>query len=227
MIGTAAAIGIAGIGAAGSVAGGLINKSATDKATSAQVQAQREAMAFQEQQAKRAEEILKEQAAIARKDLEPFREVEISSLRDLRDLTDPNNALAVQERELATKHLQRQLAAQGLLRSRKQTRGLADIEMGLASQRAQRLGMLSNMGASQQAANISQNLGGGLASLYNNLGSQVGSGFQNMGNSVAQGHMAGAQATTGAISGVGNAISGLSGSLLQLKLMRDMGFLKS
>lgn len=214
-IGTGLALAIGGAAAAGgSVAGGLIQKSAAEDATNAQVTANRESIAAQKEAADKAIGFAREQAGIARQDLAPFRESQLQALTQLQGLADPNSKFFTQQRDIATQAIQRQLSAQGLLRSNAQADQLGSLEAGLAQNRAQILGGLAGTGAVQSSAGISAGLGQQLAAIQGGYGQQVGSSLQALGQTIAQGRLAQGQALAGAVQGIGGAFQGTLGNYL-------------
>lgn len=204
-----------GGGILSNVATGLINSSATGDATAAQLAANDKTLAFQKDQAAKAEKFLREQTALARQDLQPFRDSQLAATQQLQGLADPNSELFQQQRSINTQAIQRQLAAQGLLRSRNQSDLLSNLEIGLNQSRAGILGQLSGMGAAQGQAGIAQGLGGSLNSLYQNTTEGIGSSLQNVGRLQAGGILGQAQALTGMIGGINNSIQGGIGSFMQ------------
>lgn len=211
-----------GLGAIGSVAGGLIQGNAAGRASDAALVGQREAIAAQEKQAARAEAFMREQAGIARADLQPFRDSQLRAVGQLEGLADPNNQIYQQQRDQATQAVQRQLAAQGLLRSNRQTAGLSEIELGLALQRQQILGNLAGSGAGNAYAGVASNLGTNLGANAQTLGTQLGTSFQNIGQINANRIGAQAGALTGAISGVNNALQGAAGQYINMELQQRL-----
>ena len=197
-VATAAIIG-GGVAAAGAVGGALINKGAQVDATNAQVQANRESIAFQREQAEKA-------AAL----LEPFRQVQLGAVGQIQQLTTPGSDLENQQRRVATQAMQRELASQGLLRSGAQARGLGNLELGLAEQRYSRLNQLAGLGAAQ-----------GQAGIYQGLGQGIGNSLMQQGQIQAQGALAQGQASAGMFSGVGNVIQGTLGNLVADRRYRD------
>ena len=198
------------LGAAGSIGGAAIKKSAAEKAADVQLQGQREAIEAQRTAAGEARGFLQQQTAAAREELAPFRESQLAALQQLQGLADPESALAGQQRQRAQTNLQRQLSAQGLLRSGTQTRGLADIELGLEQQRAQLLGGLAGTGAVQASAGLTSQLGGQLAGIQTGLGQQIGSAFQAGGQVRGQQQLAAGRASGGLLSGLIGTAGGLA-----------------
>lgn len=228
-IGTTAALigGGAILGAAGSVASGAMQSSAARSAAEAQLIAQREAIAAQREQSARAEAFMREQAEQARADLQPFRESQLRALGQLEGLADPGSNIYQQQRGAATTAIQRQLAAQGLLRSGRQTAALTDLELGLAMQRQQILGGLAGTGAGQAYAGIAGQLGGQLGANAINFGQQLGTSFQNMGAINANAITGQANAWGNALAGINNAAQGAAGQYvnwtLQNQLLQSLG----
>lgn len=208
-VGTAGAIGL-GVAGVGTFASSVIGANAQEEAAQQGLQGQREAIQAQKEAAARAEAFLREQAGIARQDLQPLRESQLNAVRGLEGLAQAGNPFEEQQRQRATEAIQRQLAAQGLLRSKNQVDLLSNLELDLATQAYnQRAGILSGLaglGAVQGQAGISQNLGAGLAGIQGGLGQQLGSSFQNMATIQAGGTMGKAQAITGGLSGLNNLI---------------------
>lgn len=218
---TAAIVGGGALAAGGSIAAGAIGASAAGDAADAQTQATRESIAAQREMAEKAAALFREQAGIARDDLAPFRESQLSALQQLAQYADPNSAYYNQERDVGTQAIQRQLAAQGLLRSKKQSDLLTDLELGMQRNRLSTLQSLAGTGAVQSSAGISQGLGQGLANIYGGLGNQVGSGLQQLGQIAGQSRMAQANAWSGALGGFNNAIQGSVGGLLNLNAQKQ------
>jgi hypothetical protein len=202
------------LGAGTSVASSIIGADAAGNAANAQLQGTRESIAAQKEAAAKAEGFLREQSGIARQDLEPFRQSQLAALGQANALTDPNNPVYSAERSQMTQAVQRQLAAQGLLRSKKQVDLLGNLELGIEQQRIGQINALAGNGAAQAQAGISQNLGGGLAGLQGQLGQQLGSSFQQLGQIQGQNALAQGQALSQGLVGVGNAIQGGVGSII-------------
>lgn len=167
---TAALIG-AGIGAAGSIGGAAIQAGAAGAARDAQTQAL-EQQRIQQQQAL---QFLQQQ----REDLQPFRQAALDATQELQGLADPNSSLAQAQRSRGTEAVQRQLAAQGLLRSTAQGDQLSNLEVGLEQNRAQILQALAGSGAGQAFANVGAQQAA--------LAGQFGQGEIAQGNVIAQG----------------------------------------
>lgn len=223
------AIAAAGVGAASGIAGSLIEASATRDATSAQIQANRESIAAQKEYADKALKFNAEQAAIARQDLAPLREAQTQAIGQLQGLSDPNNELYKQQRNVNTQQILAQLSAQGLLRSKNQTDLLTNLELGLNQQRAGIIQGLAGLGGLQASSQIAQNLGGLGAQTLTGLGQGIGSSFQNAGNIIGQGILGNSNAIRSGIASTNNAFQGYlsnvqsernqENSLAQLKLL--------
>lgn len=209
-IGGSAVIG----GAVGLISAGKQADAATD-AASVQAAAQREGLAFQREQAGRAETLLREE----RERFEPFRLSQLRAIGTLEGLADPNSREAQLERDFAVKSLQRTLSAQGLLRSAAQPAGLANIELGLATRRANILSLLAGTGAGATSAGFGQNTAG---TILNN-GQAVGSSIAGIGQTLGAGRLGAGQAGAQGLVSVNNAIQGGVGNLLQLELLRKLG----
>jgi len=222
-VGTSALLIGGGIAAAGTVGGALIQSSAAGGAQEAQVTAQREAITAQREESERARQFIREGTAQARADIEPFRQAQVSALQQLQGIADPQGELAQAEREQATQTIQRQLSAQGLLRSRRQTDLLQNLELGLLQRRSNILGGLAGSGAAQQQAQLSAGQGAGLAQLSQQFGAQIGSAFQNIGEVQAGGALGRGQALGGAFQGIGNIAQGTAGNLILQDLLSQGG----
>lgn len=204
---TAAAVaGAATIGAA------AISSSAAGDAADAQLSAEEKARRSQERTAQQSEAFLREQSGIAREDLAPYRQAQAQALGQLQGFSDENNPIYQQQRQFQTQQIQQQLAAQGLLRSKNQTDLLQNLELGLSQQRLGVISGLSNLGAAQQSASISQNLGLGLANSQQALGAALGSSFARAGQAQAQGALGQGQAIGGGLVGLGNIAQGAYGN---------------
>lgn len=197
------------LSAGGSIAGAAIGSSAAGSAADAQLQGTRESITAQKEAAARAEALLREFNGTARADLEPVRSAQTGALTALQGLTDPNNAFYQQQRQVNTQAIQRQLAAQGLLRSRAQGDQLSQLELGLNQQRVGTLQGLAGLGGLQQLSSLSSGLGSNLAGIQGGLGQQIGSAFQQQGQIQAQAGMQSANAWQGGLAGLGNALSGI------------------
>lgn len=208
------ALSVGALASAGStLAASSAQGDAADRATEAQLQATRESIAAQKEQNARAEALLREFAGQAREDLAPIREAQQRAITGLEGLTDPNSEIYGQQRDQATQAIQRQLAAQGLLRSGQQGNQLQNLELGLAQQRANILGSLAGTGATQATAGISSQLGGGLAGLAQGLGQQIGSSFQQQGQLNANNFIAQGNNTANTIGGIAGAFNGALGGI--------------
>lgn len=197
------------IGGAGSVGGAAIGAGAAGSAADKQTAANRESMAAQKDAAAKASEYLKRYSSVARNDLQPLANAQTAGIQGLVGLTDPNNPYYQQQRDVNTQAIQRQLAAQGLLRSRAQADQLSNLELGLNQQRTGILGSLAGLGAIQQQSAGAQGLGQGLAGIQQMVGQQIGSAFQNQGQIQAQAGMQQANAWSGGLAGLGNAMQGI------------------
>lgn len=217
------------IGVAAKLKGDSDARDASDKASADSIAAEGsntdKSIAAQREMTDKAAAALKEQADIARSELAPFRESQLNALNQLNGLGDINNPLYQQQRAVNTQAIQRQLAAQGLLRSKKQSDLLSNLELGLDQQRTGVLQGLAGTGAVQASAQVSQGLGSSLSGLYGNLGANIGSSFQNfgnnlagiyqnMGNTRAQLAMANGQAIGGYASNLNNIVQGTYGNYL-------------
>jgi hypothetical protein len=170
MSGITGAIVVGGSALAGTVAGGLIAKSgaeaagqsaadATVEAAKIQAQSTDKSIAAQQQMTDKAANVLREQYGIARQDLLPFQQIQLKALQDAAGLTDPNSQIYQDERRLSTESIQRQLSAQGLLRSKNQVDLLSNLEVGLNSERFNRVNQLAGIGAAQQGGSVIPRLG--------------------------------------------------------------------
>lgn len=207
--------------AAGSVGGAAIGAGAAGSAADKQLQANRESIAAQKEAAAKAEAFLREQNSIARADLAPVRDAQVAAIQQLQGLGDPNNAIYQQQRQINTEAIQRQLAAQGLLRSRAQGDQLSQLELGLNQQRLNTLGGLAGLGAVQQLSQGAYGLGNGLANIQQGLGQQIGSAFQQSGQAMGQAALQQGQALQGGLSGFTNSLTGTLSSLGNLNYQRD------
>lgn len=194
-VGTTALI-AAGIGAAGAVGGAAINAGAQGRAQAAQEDAQTKAMNEQKRQADQALAFLKEQS----EKMEPLRQAQLGATEQLQGLSQANNPFEQLQRNIGTEAIQRQLAAQGLLRSTAQGDQLGSLEAGLAQNRAAILQYLAGNGAAQAQGQLAI----GQAGIAQNLGQQIGSGFQNIGQAQAAGALAGGQIGSTALGQFGN-----------------------
>lgn len=234
---TAAIIGGGLLAAGGSVAGAAINSSAQDDAANAAAQGQKEALAsqerlaregiaYQERQASTSLDFLKQQYADAQKQLQPYGDIQLDATKQLAGFQDANNPIYQAQRDRMTQAIQQQLAAQGLLRSGRQTESLTDLELGLNQQRLGVSQGLAGLGASQGLAGLSQQYGANVAGVQNGLGQSVGSSLSGIGGAQAQSAtnlaqlnaqriQAGAQNTSSLISGLTNIGSNAIGAFGQ------------
>lgn len=208
-----AIIGGAVIAGGATVASGAIASSSASDAEQAQIRAQREAITAQRAESERARQFIREGVTQAREDIQPFREAQLGALQQLQGIADPQGELAQAERGQATQAIQRQLSAQGLLRSRRQVDLLSNLELGLLRRRSDILGGLAGSGAAQQQAQLSAGQGAGLAGITQQFGAQIGSAFQNIGQAQAAGIAGRGQALSGTITGLGNIFGGVGESL--------------
>jgi hypothetical protein len=200
----------AGIAAAGAVTASAVSSSsassASDKQMTAEEKAQksqedlaREGMQFQQTQATRADQLLRDFNSQAQTQLKPFQDAQLAALQQAQGLTDANNPYYQQQQAQGTQAIQRELAAQGLLRSKNQVDLLTNLQLGLNQQRVSQVNSIANLGAVQQGAQNTMQLGGGLADIANTLGANVGSSFQALGaanaNSLARMGQISAQGT--------------------------------
>lgn len=209
---TGAALIGGGVAAIGSVAGAAIGADAAGDAANTQANATRDSIAAQERMANAAIAAQREQAAIARQDLQPFRDSQLRAVTGLEQLAQAGNPFEQAQRAKATQAIQANLAAQGLLRSKNQVDLLSGLETDLAAQayqqRAGILGGLAGTGAAQNAAGIATNLGAGIANTYGQLGAGVGSSLAQLGQQIGASQIARAQAIQGGFAGVNNAFQG-------------------
>ena len=196
-VGTTAALIAGGLAAAGTVGGSLINSSAQGDATDAATKGQREAMAaqermaregiaYQERQANQSLDFLKQQYQDAQGQLKPYGDIQLDATKQLAGFQDASNPIYQAQRERMTQAIQQQLAAQGLLRSGRQTESLTDLELGLNQQRLGVSQGLAGLGASQGLAGLSQQYGANVAGVQNGLGQSVGSSLSGIGGAQAQ-----------------------------------------
>jgi hypothetical protein len=234
---TAAIIGGSLLAAGGSIAGAAINSSAQDDALSAGEKGQREALAaqerlaregiaYQERQANSSLDFLKQQYQDAQGQLKPYGEIQLDATKQLAGFQDANNPIYQQQRDRMTQAIQQQLAAQGLLRSGRQTASLTDLELGLNQQRLGVSQGLAGLGAAQNSAGLSQQYGGQVAGIQQGLGQSVGSSLSGIGGAQAQSAtnlaqlqaqriQAGAQNTSSLIGGLTNIGSNALGAFAQ------------
>lgn len=213
------------VAGAGSAAGGAIQAGGAKDAASAQLTANRESIAAQERMAEKAAGLLREQSAIAREDLAPFRAAQLGALNSIQSLTTPGSDLEIQQRKIGQEEILRNLSAQGLTRSKAQTDLLSNLELGLNQQRYDRLNQLAGLGAAQQSAQVSQNLGGGLAGIYGGLGQQVGQSIHQQGQIMGQNSLNQANLLAGGIQGIGNAFQGSLNNIVQSQVYKKLGLL--
>lgn len=196
-----------GLGAA-AIGGSAISAGAAGSAADKQMAGSREAIAAQKDASEKASGYLKQYSSQARQDLQPLTNAQTGAVQGLMGLTDPNNPFYQQQRDVNTQAIQRQLAAQGLLRSRAQGDQLSTLELGLNQQRQGIMQGLASLGAIQQNSQIAQGLGQGLAGIQQGLGQQIGSAFQHQGQVQAQAGMQQANAWAGGLAGLGNVLTG-------------------
>lgn len=196
-VGTTAALIAGGLAAAGTVGGSLINSSAQGDATDAATKGEREAMAaqermaregiaYQERQANQSLDFLKQQYQDAQGQLKPYGDIQLDATKQLAGFQDASNPIYQAQRERMTQAIQQQLAAQGLLRSGRQTESLTDLELGLNQQRLGVSQGLAGLGASQGLAGLSQSYGANVAGVQQGLGQTVGSSLSGLGGAQAQ-----------------------------------------
>jgi hypothetical protein len=190
---TTISLATAGLGAAGALGSAAIGAGAAGGAADAQKRSQDEMIAFQKEQQQKALEFLA-----------PFRNAGVAATEKLAGLAEPGSELERLTRDQSTEAIQRQLAAQGLLRSTAQGDQLSNLEVGLAQNRAAILQALSGQGANAAA---------GQASSLGNFGQLIGAGMQASGQAQAQGILGGAQAAMGGISGLNNVIQNTVSSI--------------
>lgn len=201
-----ATIGAAVVGGGGQIASSIIQSRAAGKAADKSLQAAREAIAAQErgaergfdifqQEADRARGFVREQNALATKELEPFRELGLRNLERVEGFLDPNSEANQADRDVFTKAQGRLLAARGLSGSGNELAGLAEFITGQgANRRNLAKGLLGiGQGASQGIAGLQSSLGTNLANISSGLG-QTGAGiFSNLGQGQAGALQAGTQ----------------------------------
>lgn len=203
---TIAAVGAGVASTAAGVASASAQGSAARRATDAQVQANRESIAFQREQLDRAEKLFQQN----REDLEPFRESQLLALQKLVENADPNSEFANTERQVATSAIQRQLASQGLLRSKRQVDLLSNLETGLNRNRLATLGGIAGNNATQSiAASRAQQAG-----LATGVGQNIGNTLSASGNATAQGILNSANATTNALATINSGVQGTLGNIV-------------
>jgi hypothetical protein len=192
----------------------VIGGNAAKDSASAQLEGTKESIAAQKENTDKAIAFLGQQAAQSRQDLAPFQQAQTQALGQLQSFTDPNSAFYQQQRTAATNAIQRQLAAQGLLRSSAQGGQLQQLELGLGQQRLNIIGGLAGNGAAQSLSSISQGLGQNVAGLYGGLGQGLGSSFMAGGQATAQGILGSAGAAAGGLNAIGNAAQGTLGNFM-------------
>ena len=173
-------------------------REALDKSLAAQKEAQQRAIAEYRAGTDRGVNAINQGFAQGRTDLAPLRDAQAYGVDQIRaqlgEVSDPNNPLYNQQRDVATQALQRQLAAQGLLRSKSQVDLLGNLELGLAQQRAQQrsqlAGYLGGLGAIERSAGLSAQQGLSTGNLYAGLGNTLGGLESQYGNIYAQGQLA-------------------------------------
>lgn len=211
----AATVGIIGgttaIGAGASLIGAGKQADAAEKATAAQLEAHREGLAFQKQTADRAFGLFEK----SRADFEPFRLAQLRAMGALEGLTDPNSPVYAAERKSLYDPIQKELNAQGLLRSGAQGAALGNVELGLSQKRAQILSMLAGTGAGATALSAGQNQGQQLLG----TGERVGSSIAQTGAIQGQGFLNSANAFSQGLAGVNNAFQGGVGNAIQLAML--------
>lgn len=241
--GTAILAGTA-LAATGGIAGAALGADAQGDAQQSQAALTREGIAAQErinqkgidaqkEMADKSIAFLEKQFGIARDDLEPFRQSQLKAVTDLQGLADPTNPLYQAQRQQATEAIQRQLSAQGLLRSGMQGKMLTNLELGLMQNRASVLGQLSGTGAGAQSSALAQNLGSagssvysglgqGIGAAYGNLGSNVGSSLLQLGQGIGASKAAQGQLWGGAAQGAFNAVGAGLGSYANYDMQRTL-----
>ena len=213
----------AAISAGGSILGGLFGSSAAKKASKAQLQAAREAMALQER-------MFNQQIALQ----EPFRQAGLTTQAELlrqfglggdaasqgygnmlRDFSakdfqaDPGYAFRLQE---GLKGMDRQAAARGGLISGGALKAAQRYGQEMGSQEYQNAynrynqnrGTRYNMLTGQQA--VGQGAANTQGQAAGNYGQQAGETLMNMGNARASGYMGQANAFSNALQGAGNTL---------------------
>lgn len=217
----AGTIGSAAIGASSARSAAKAQSAAARRAGDAQLQASRESIAFQ-----------KEQAELARELMDPFRRAGVSGLDQMMALGGMSGAEAQREAVQAIEEspefeaLQRQgtqgllsgASATGGLRGGDTQRALAELRpnllMGLADRNYNRLTGLTNLGQASAAGQA----GNAMA-----LGGNIANTLQNQGLSQAQMYTQMGQARAGQSLATGQALSGLAGGLSQLGMADAMG----
>jgi hypothetical protein len=241
-------IGAAAIGAGAASDAAEAQMSSTDK----QIALQKEMFAKQleEMQTSRAQQerlfgqgldFAKSQYGQAREDLAPVLAAQKVGLSNLQGFADENNPYYQAQRNQATQAIQRQLASQGLLRSKQQGEQLAGLELGLLGQRMNVNQFLGGLQGAQGQAALSQGLGqlglaGGealsgiagqyganVANLYGQNAQQLGTMFGQQGQIAANKAISQGQALSGMFQGLGNIAQGTIGNMMlqdQLKKMQ-------
>jgi hypothetical protein len=228
----------AAISAGGSIIGGLFGSSAAKKASKAQLQAAREAMALQER-------MFNQQVALQ----EPFRQAGLTTQAELlrqfglggdaasqgygnmlRDFSaedfqaDPGYAFRLQE---GLKGMDRQAAARGGLISGGALKAAQRYGQEMGSQEYQNAynrynqnrGTRYNMLTGQQA--VGQGAANTQGQAAGNYGQQAGETLMNMGNARASGYMGQANAFSNALQGAGNTL--LQGQMFNTMFQPKVG----
>jgi hypothetical protein len=228
----------AAISAGGSIIGGLFGSSAAKKASKAQLQAAREAMALQER-------MFNQQIALQ----EPFRQAGLTTQAELlrqfglggdaasqgygnmlRDFSaedfqaDPGYAFRLQE---GLKGMDRQAAARGGLISGGALKAAQRYGQEMGSQEYQNAynrynqnrGTRYNMLTGQQA--VGQGAANTQGQAAGNYGQQAGETLMNMGNARASGYMGQANAFSNALQGAGNTL--LQGQMFNTMFQPKVG----
>ena len=228
----------AAISAGGSILGGLFGSSAAKKASKAQLQAAREAMALQER-------MFNQQVALQ----EPFRQAGLTTQAELlrqfglggdaasqgygnmlRDFSaedfqaDPGYAFRLQE---GLKGMDRQAAARGGLISGGALKAAQRYGQEMGSQEYQNAynrynqnrGTRYNMLTGQQA--VGQGAANTQGQAAGNYGQQAGETLMNMGNARASGYMGQANAFSNALQGAGNTL--LQGQMFNTMFQPKVG----
>jgi len=228
----------AALSAGGSILGGLFGSSAAKKASKAQLQAAREAMALQER-------MFNQQVALQ----EPFRQAGLTTQNELlrqmglsgdaasqgygnmlRDFSaedfqaDPGYAFRLQE---GLKGMDRQAAARGGLISGGALKAAQRYGQEMGSQEYQNAynrynqnrGTRYNMLTGQQA--VGQGAANTQGQAAGNYGQQAGETLMNMGNARASGYMGQANAFSNALQGAGNTL--LQGQMFNTMFQPKVG----
>jgi len=226
------------LSAGGSILGGLLGSSAAKKASKAQLQAAREAMALQER-------MFNQQIALQ----EPFRQAGLTTQAELlrqfglggdaasqgygnmlRDFSaedfqaDPGYAFRLQE---GLKGMDRQAAARGGLISGGALKAAQRYGQEMGSQEYQNAynrynqnrGTRYNMLTGQQA--VGQGAANTQGQAAGNYGQQAGETLMNMGNARASGYMGQANAFSNALQGAGNTL--LQGQMFNTMFQPKVG----